>query len=129
MLSAIVMVAAALPVPPEQAPTVQQYLPRDAQAHAAARARAARAVVQRFIQASSPKINLAQLGPARSTRFRIAPASWCAAISKRQRERSRPSAFVAGGPTLKDKTRELVLFSISEEFFAVRAQLGIALTA
>ena len=29
-----------------------------------------------------------------------------------------------GGPQAKDKVRELVLYSISEDYFAVRQQLG-----
>jgi len=32
-----------------------------------------------------------------------------------------------GGPQVKDKIKELVLYSISEEFFAVRAQMGLTI--
>jgi hypothetical protein len=34
---------------------------------------------------------------------------------------------VVGGPALKDKVKELVLFSISEEYFAVRNQMGLTI--
>jgi hypothetical protein len=32
-----------------------------------------------------------------------------------------------GGPQVKDKIKELVLYSISEEFFNVRAQMGLTI--
>ena len=32
-----------------------------------------------------------------------------------------------GGPQVKDKIKELVLYSISEEFFTVRAQMGLTI--
>jgi hypothetical protein len=32
-----------------------------------------------------------------------------------------------GGPQVKDKIKELVLYSISEEYFAVRQQLGVTI--
>jgi hypothetical protein len=34
---------------------------------------------------------------------------------------------VVGGPQVKDKVKELVLFSVSEEYFAVRKQLGLTI--
>jgi hypothetical protein len=34
---------------------------------------------------------------------------------------------VVGGPQAKDKIKELVLYSVSEDYFAVRQQLGVTI--
>ena len=34
---------------------------------------------------------------------------------------------VVGGPQVKDKIKELVLYSISEDYFAVRSHLGLTI--
>jgi hypothetical protein len=32
-----------------------------------------------------------------------------------------------GGPTVKQRLKELVLFAISSEYFAIRAQMGLTI--
>jgi hypothetical protein len=34
---------------------------------------------------------------------------------------------VVGGPTAKDRVKELVLFSVSEDYFAIRTALGLTI--
>jgi hypothetical protein len=83
------------------------------------------AVVQRFIQAA-PEINLAKWGYAVDAVSHRAGFVVCGDLEVSARMVS-SEPVVVGGPQVKDKVKELVLFSISEEFFAVRQQMGLTI--
>jgi hypothetical protein len=125
VLSAIVMLQPRFPVPPDMVATVQQYLPEMQRRMPPQALEQLGAVVQRFIQAS-PEINLAKWGYAADAVSHRAGFVVCGDLEVSARMVS-AEPVVVGGPQVKDKVKELVLFSISEEFFAVRAQMGLTI--
>ena len=82
-------------------------------------------VVQKFIQAA-PEINLGKWGHAVDAVSHRAGFVVCGDLEVAARMVS-AEPVVVGGPQVKDKIKELVLYSISEEFFAVRAQMGLTI--
>ena len=74
-------------------------------------------VVQKFIQAA-PEINLGKWGHAVDAVSHRAGFVVCGDLEVAARMVS-AEPVVVGGPQVKDKIKELVLYSISEEFFAV----------
>ena len=80
---------------------------------------------QRFIQAA-PEINLAKWGHAVDAVSHRAGFVVCGDLEVAARMVS-AEPVVVGGPQVKDKIKELVLYSISEEFFTVRAQMGLTI--
>jgi tetratricopeptide (TPR) repeat protein len=125
VLSAIAMLQPRFPVPPDLVQTVQQYvaeLQRRMPPHAMEQLGA---VVQRFIQAA-PEINLAKWGHAVDAVSHRAGFVVCGDLEVAARLVS-SEPVVVGGPQVKDKIKELVLYSISEEFFAVRAMMGLTI--
>ena len=82
-------------------------------------------VVQKFVQAA-PEINLAKWGHAVDAVAHRAGFVVCGDLEVAARMVSAEPVTV-GGPQVKDKIKELVLYSISEEFFAVRAQMGLTI--
>ena len=82
-------------------------------------------VVARFIQAA-PEINLAKWGYAVDATSHRAGFVVCGDLEVAARMVSAEPVTV-GGPQVKDKIKELVLYSISEEFFTVRAQMGLTI--
>ena len=79
----------------------------------------------RFIQAA-PEINLAKWGHAVDAVSHRAGFVVCGDLEVAARMVS-AEPVVVGGPQVKDKIKELVLYSISEEFFNVRAQMGLTI--
>ena len=90
VLTAIVMLQPRFPVPPDTGAARAAVPARDAEAHAAARDGAARASSSRSSSRRRPR-STSRSGATRSTRSRIARASWCAAISRSRHAWSRPS--------------------------------------
>ncbi len=125
VLSAIVMVQPRFPVPPDMAPLVQQYLPEMQKRMPPQVLEQLGAVVNRFMQAA-PEINLAKWGHAVDAVSHRAGFVVCGDIEVAARMVS-AEPVVVGGPQVKDKIKELVLYSISEEFFTVRAQMGLTI--
>ena len=82
-------------------------------------------VVQRFLQSSSG-VDLARWGHAvDATSYRAGfVVSGDLEVAARMVS-AEPVAM--GGPQVKDKIKELVLYSISEDYFAVRAQMGLTI--
>jgi tetratricopeptide (TPR) repeat protein len=122
LLSTIAMMQPGFRVPPNMVETVQQYLkklqkrmPRHALAQLGA-------VVQRFTQ-GTPELDLAKWGHAVDAAAHRAGFVVCGDLETAARMVA-AEPVVVGGPSIKDKVKELVLFSISEELFAIRAQLG-----
>ncbi|HWO19719.1 MAG TPA: tetratricopeptide repeat protein [Kofleriaceae bacterium] len=125
VLSAIVMVQPRFPVPPDMVQLVQQYLPEMQKRMPPQVIEQLGAVVSRFIQAA-PEINLAKWGHAVDATSHRAGFVVCGDLEVAARMVSAEPVTV-GGPQVKDKIKELVLFSISEEFFTVRAQMGLTI--
>ena len=126
VLSAIVMLQPRFPVPPNMVATVQQYLPEMQKRMSPHALEQLGAVVQRFIQAT-PEINLAKWGHAVDAVSHRAGFVVCGDLESSARAIA-ADPVVLDGPTIKDKVKELVLFSISEEYFKVRAQMGFAIS-
>ena len=125
VLAAIVMLQPRFPVPPDTVALVQQYLPEMQKRMPPHQMEQLGAVVQRFIQAS-PEINLAKWGHAVDAVSHRAGFVVCGDLEVAARMVSAEPVTV-GGPQVKDKIKELVLYSISEEFFAVRNQMGLTI--
>jgi tetratricopeptide (TPR) repeat protein len=125
VLSAIVMVQPRFPVPPDMVQLVQQYLPEMQKRMPPQLLEQLGAVVARFIQAA-PEINLARWGYAVDATSHRAGFVVCGDLEVAARMVS-AEPVVMGGPQVKDKIKELVLYSISEEFFTVRAQMGLTI--
>ncbi len=122
VLSAIVMLQPRFPVPPNMVAAVQQYLPKMQKRMPPHALEQLDAVMQRFIQAT-PEINLAKWGHAVDAAAHRVGFVVCGDLEVSARAVA-AEPVVVDGPTAKDKIKELVLFSISEEYFAVRAQMG-----
>ncbi|HET9624577.1 MAG TPA: hypothetical protein VFP84_24585, partial [Kofleriaceae bacterium] len=125
VLSAIVMVQPRFPVPPDMVQLVQQYLPEMQKRMPPQVLEQLGAVVARFVQAA-PEINLAKWGHAVDATSHRAGFVVCGDLEVAARMVS-AEPVVVGGPQVKDKIKELVLYSISEEFFTVRAQMGLTI--
>ena len=125
VLSAIVMVQPRFPIPPDMVQLVQQYLPEMQKRMPPQVLEQLGAVVGRFVQAS-PEINLAKWGHAVDATSHRAGFVVCGDLEVAARMVS-AEPVVVGGPQVKDKIKELVLYSISEEFFTVRAQMGLTI--
>jgi golgin subfamily B member 1 len=125
VLAAIVMVQPRFPVPPDMVQLVQQYVPEMQKRMPPQVLEQLGAVVARFIQAA-PEINLAKWGHAVDATSHRAGFVVCGDLEVAARMVSAEPVTV-GGPQVKDKIKELVLFSISEEFFTVRAQMGLTI--
>ena len=125
VLSALAMVQPRFPVPPDMVQVVQQYVPEMQKRMPPGLLEQLGAVVQRFIQAA-PEINLAKWGHAVDAVSHRAGFVVCGDLEVAARMVS-AEPVVVGGPQVKDKIKELVLYSISEEFFTVRAQMGLTI--
>ncbi|TMQ11339.1 MAG: tetratricopeptide repeat protein, partial [Deltaproteobacteria bacterium] len=125
VLSAIVMVQPRFPVPPDMVQLVQQYLPEMQKRMPPQLLEQLGGVVARFIQAAS-EINLAKWGHAVEATSHRAGFVVCGDLEVAARMVS-AEPVVMGGPQVKDKIKELVLYSISEDFFTVRTQMGLTI--
>ena len=124
-LSAIVMVQPQFAVPPNMVATIQQYLPKMKKRMMPHALEQLGTIVQRFLNAT-PEINVAKWGHAVDAASHRAGFVVCGDLEIAARAIA-AEPVVVDGPTVKDKVKELVLFSISEDYFAVRAQLGLTI--
>jgi hypothetical protein len=125
-LSAIHLVRRDFPLPQDVAAMVQQqYAPEIQKRLNPAIYEQLGAVVQRFVQAA-PSVDLARWGHAVDGTSHRAGFVVCGDLEVATRMVSAEPVTV-GGPQVKDKIKELVLYSISEEYFAVRQQMGITI--
>ncbi|HTR55830.1 MAG TPA: tetratricopeptide repeat protein, partial [Kofleriaceae bacterium] len=125
VLSAIAMVQPRFAVPANLVATVQQYLPKMQKRMPPHALEQLGAVVQRFIQAT-PEIDVAKWGHAVDAASHRAGFVTCGDLEVAARTVAADPAVV-GGPSIKDRVKELVLFSVSEDYFAIRAQMGLAI--
>jgi tetratricopeptide (TPR) repeat protein len=121
-LSAIAMVNPKFPVPADARGLVAQYMPEMQKRIQPQWLEQLGMVVNRFIQAA-PEINLSKWSNAVDlTAHRIGFL-----ISGDLEVAARMVSLepvVVGGPQVKDKVKELVLYSISEDYFKARSHLG-----
>ena len=90
VLSAIVMVQPRFPVPPDMVQLVQQYLP-EMQKRMPPQVLEQLGAVVAAVHPGGARDQPREVGPRGRRRRRIAPASWCAAISRSRRAWCRPS--------------------------------------
>jgi golgin subfamily B member 1 len=138
MLAAIVMVEQRFPVPPDLVPVVQQYVPEMQRRISPQMLEQLAQVVRHFIQhlqhlqklaedagaSRSPEINLTQWGFAVDYATNRAGFIMSGDLEVAARV-VRSDQVVVGGPQIHQKIADLVLYSISEEYFAVREALEL----
>jgi hypothetical protein len=126
-LSALVAVQPKFPLKPDMVPLVQQYLPHlTAKLHQNPQwLEALHQVVKRFLQ-NAAEVDLVKWGYAVDSTGHRVGFILCSDLEVAAKMVSMEPAVV-GGPQAKDKIKELVLYSISEEFFTVRAQMGLTI--
>ncbi len=125
LLSAIVLVKRDFPIPPDMQPLVAQYLPEMQKRIPPHVFEQLAMVVNRFLQ-NAPEVNMARWGHAvdatgHRVGFIIAGDLEVAA------RMIAAEPVVVGGPQVKDKIKELVLYSVSEDYFAVRQHLDLTI--
>jgi hypothetical protein len=125
LLSAIVMVQPSFPVPPNMVAPIQQYLPELRRRMPAAALEQLGALVQSFVQAA-PELDLAKWSYAVDAAAHRASFAMCGDLEVAARAVV-AEPVVVDGPTSKDKVKQLVLFSVSEDYFAIRAQLELTI--
>lgn len=121
-LSAVVLAKPDFPVPPDMLGAVQQYLPEMQKRIQPHNLEQLAMVVNSFIQ-NAPEVDMAKWGNAVDSTAHRAGFVLCGDLEVAARMVSTEPVLV-GAPQVKDKIKELVLYSISEEYFSVRAQLG-----
>ncbi|HET9990580.1 MAG TPA: tetratricopeptide repeat protein, partial [Kofleriaceae bacterium] len=125
LLSAIVMLQPSFPVPPNLVAPIQQYMAemkKRMQPHALEQLGA---VVQHLVQ-SAADIDLAKWSYAVDAAAHRAGLVMCGDLDVAARAVV-TEPVVVDGPTSKDKVKQLVLFSISEEYFAIRKQMELTI--
>jgi golgin subfamily B member 1 len=124
-LSAIVLVRRDFPLPADMQELVAQYLPEMQRRIPHNWLEQLGIVVNRFLQ-NAPEINLARWGNAVDLTSHRAGFIVAGDLDVAARMVS-TEQVVVGGPTAKDKIKELVLYSISEDYFAIRQHLGLTI--
>ncbi|MCE9573275.1 MAG: tetratricopeptide repeat protein [Deltaproteobacteria bacterium] len=125
LMSAIAMINRQFQVPPDVAPLVAQYIPEVQKRMQPQMYEHLAVVVNQFLQ-KAPGVDLGKWGHAvDATSYRAGfVVSGDLEVAARMVS-AEPVAM--GGPQVKDKIKELVLYSISEDYFAVRAQMGLTI--
>ncbi|MBK9070666.1 MAG: tetratricopeptide repeat protein [Myxococcales bacterium] len=125
LYSAIALVKRDIPVPTDVAPLVAQYLPEMQQRITPQMAEQLAQVVRSFLSHES-KVNLAEWGQAAEAVSQRAGFVLCGDLEVAAKLISAdPSA--GGQNAVKERIKELILFSIGENYFAVRKQMGITI--
>ena len=124
-LSAVKLVQPQFPVPPAQAPTVEQYLAILRSSVPPEWHEQLAIVVKRFIE-SKGEINLQRWSQAVDLTAHRAAFIIANDLMLSTRFIQMEPATV-GGLTAKDKVKELILYSISSEYFEVRQHLGLTI--
>lgn len=121
-MSALIMVQPKFPVKPDMVPLVQQYLPVLQQKIQPQWLEQLHMVVKRFLQ-NAAEVDLVKWGNAVEATGHRVGFVLCGDLEVAAKMVSMEPVAV-GGPQAKDKIKELVLFSISEDYFAIRQHLG-----
>jgi golgin subfamily B member 1 len=122
-LAAIVIVEPGLPVAPELTVLVQRYLPEMTKGMSPGVLEQLRGAVARFLEAASTP-DLAVWADAVEATARRAGFVMCGDLDVAARI---SSAEPVGLLKVKNKTEDLVLYSVSEDYFAVRQQMGVTI--
>lgn len=120
-LSAIVLIRRDFPIPADMKNLVAQYLPEMQKRIRPEWLEPLGQVVNRFLQ-NAPEINLAKWGNAVDATSHRVGFVLCGDLQVATQMVANEQAVV-GGPQVKDKVKELILYSISEDYFAVRDAL------
>jgi tetratricopeptide (TPR) repeat protein len=121
LLSAIATCQPGFAVPASLQPTVQEYVARMRKRIPAS----LDVLVQRYMQAGLD-MDVAKWGHAVDAASHRVGFALCGSLEIAARAIA-AEPVVVGGPTVRDKVREVVLFSISEELFSIRSQMGLAI--
>ncbi len=124
-LSAIVLARSDFPVPADMRANVQVYLPEMQKRIPPQMLEQLNVVVSRFLQ-NAPKIDMAQWGHAVEATSHRVGFIICGDLETAARMVS-AEPTVVGGPQAKDKIKELVLYSVSEDYFFVRHHLQLTI--
>jgi tetratricopeptide (TPR) repeat protein len=125
LLSAMVMLQPSFPVPPNLVAPIQQYMPEMKKRMQPGALEQLGAVVQHLVQTAA-EIDLAKWGHAVDAVSHRAGFVMCGDLEVAARAVV-AEPVVVDGPTSKDKVKQLVLFSISEDYFAVRKQMELTI--
>ncbi len=125
LLSAIVLVRRDFPVPPDMQANVATYLPEMQKRIAPQVLEQLGLVVNRFLN-DAPEVNMSKWGHAVEATAHRVGFIICGDLETAARMVSAEPSVV-GGPQAKDKIKELVLYSVSEDYFAVRHHLGLTI--
>jgi hypothetical protein len=125
LLAAIALVRRDFPITPDVAPLVGQYMPEIQKRLNPAVFEQLGMVVNRFIQAA-PQVDLARWGHAVDGTSHRSGFVVCGDLEVAARM-IQGEPVTVGGPQAKDKIKDLVLYSIGEEYFAVRQQMGLVI--
>jgi tetratricopeptide (TPR) repeat protein len=125
--SAIALINPKFPVPAPDVPNVQAYVPEVHKRMQPQMLEHLAVVVNRFIQnAPTDPAFLVKWGHAVDATSYRAGFTVCGDLEVAARMVSAEPVSM-GGPQVKDKIKDLVLFSISEDYFAIRAQMGLTI--
>ena len=125
LLAAIALCQPGFAVPAALQPTVDEYMARMKKRIPAHSLEQLAMLVQRFLKAGA-ELDVAKWGHAVDAATHRVAFALCGNLDiAAQAIAAEPT--VVGGPSAKDKLRELVLFSVSEELFTIRSQIGVAL--
>ena len=125
LLSAMVMLQPSFAVPPNLVAPIQQYLPEMKKRMQAGALEQLGPVVQHLVQTAA-EIDLGKWGHAVDAVAHRAGFVMCGDLEVAARSVV-AEPVVVDGPTSKDKIKQLVLFSISEDYFAVRKQMELTI--
>ena len=125
LLSAIKLVKPDFPVPADMNAHVARYMPEIQRRIPVQVVEQLGMVVDRFLKAA-PKVDMAQWGHAVEATGHRVGFILCGDLETAARMVS-GEPTVVGGPQAKDKIKELVLYSVSEDYFAVRQHLGLTI--
>jgi len=125
LFAAIAMLQPGFPVPPALEPAVAEYVVALRKRMPAYTLEQLGVLVQRFVQAS-PETDIAKWSHAVDFASHRVGFVACGNLELAARAIAAEPP-VLGAPTAKDKIRELVLFSASDELFAIRAQMGLTI--
>ena len=121
-LAALILVQPSFPVKPEQVQLVQQYLAVLNSKMQPQWREQLHVVVKRFLQNAS-EVDLVKWGNAVEATTQRVGFLMCGDLEVAAKMVQMEPAIM-GGPQAKDRVRELVLYSISEDYFFVRQHLG-----
>ncbi|HVV83476.1 MAG TPA: tetratricopeptide repeat protein [Kofleriaceae bacterium] len=125
LLAAISLVRPDFPITADVAQLVAQYKPEIQRRLNPAVFEQLGLVVNRFIQ-NAPQVDLARWGHAVDATSHRAGFVVCGDLEVAARM-IQGEPVTVGGPQAKDKIKDLVLYSISEEYFGVRQQMGLVI--